>query len=327
MHYLAFNKAWFEKHQNKLLWFLKYSFFRKILQIQTDKPIVKIEPNAYTVYLGKDEVYHFQTDFRTHWKYSKRLYYAFKPLWWTMHIWDLFADVYVPKLSFGFDTLTAYPDPHPETTTVDGIVYRDVVNESWATIRGATGNGFTDDSTTHNACRIQSGTSSFNNITRYICLFDTSTLTSNASITAATLSLRGSSKFNDWSISDWTLNIFTSNPASNTGLSNSDFTTLGTTPQCDTAITYSSWLTSGYNDFSLNSTGLGNISKTGVSKFGTRESTYDAPNSTPTHASSKTAEFGLRSADYTGTSDDPKLVVTYTLASPIRLLTLLGVGK
>lgn len=52
-----------------------------------------------------------QWDFRTHDKFSKRLYYAFYPLWWTLHQWDtLFANNFAPQLNFGFDTLTAYPD-------------------------------------------------------------------------------------------------------------------------------------------------------------------------------------------------------------------------
>src|SRR5258708_5424922 len=112
MHYLAFDKLWFKKHQNILLWLLKFQIFRHILRIDTDKPVVKIEPHAFTVYLGKKgNKLQFQTDFRTHWKYSKRLYYAFKPLWWTIHFWDwLIADRFIPQWSYGFSTLTAFPD-------------------------------------------------------------------------------------------------------------------------------------------------------------------------------------------------------------------------
>jgi hypothetical protein len=48
------------------------------------------------------------TDFRTHNKFSKRLFYAFYPVWWLAHQWDtLFANQWQPAWNLGFDTLTA----------------------------------------------------------------------------------------------------------------------------------------------------------------------------------------------------------------------------
>lgn len=318
MYYLAFNKAWFEKHQNKLLWLLKFRLFRKILRIECNDRIVEITPNSYTTHVSGVT---FKTDFRTHDKYSKRLYYAFSPLWWAMHIWDIFADKAIPKLSFGFDTLTAYPDPDPETTTVDGQVQR-VGNEAFGTIRSGVGTSASP-SGASTFLQLTAGTTASNYILlrRWIGLFDTSTLTASATISAAALSLEGFGKANTYS-TEPDLDIVSSNPASNTNLVSGDYNTLGTTPYA--SISYASFSTTGYNDFTLDASGIATISKTGVSKFGATFS-WDTDNSAPTWGNSKDIELDIRNADTAATTSDPKLVVTYTLGG-VRLLSLLGVG-
>ncbi len=323
MHYLAFNKEWFSKHQKTLLWFLNFPLTKRwarlVLRIRScdvgyQKQIVQLLPDSYTVVnrvLGSRV--ELTTDFRTHGKYAKRLYHAFKPVWWAMHVWDWFADVFASRLSFGFDTLTAYPDPNPETTTVDGFVFRQGVNETWSTIRAGAGNandstgsdmfvGFDNSGTTNQYAAIY----------RIITLFDTSSLTGVASISNAVLSLYGETK-TDGSGNAPDYNIYTSTPASNTDLINSDYGQIGTTAQA-TAITYSSISTSGYNDFTLNATGIGNISKTSVSKFACRDTTYDAVGASPTWGSAfNSTSILFFAADRTGTSQDPKLVITYTV--------------
>ena len=127
-----FGKNWFKKHQRLLLWLLnkplvKY-WFRWVLRIHKDlkreERIVGISPNHYDVLVKqtKKRVW-LRSDFRTHNKFTKRIFYAFYPIWWLCHQWDiLFANRFVPQLNFGFDTLTVYPDADPETYTVDGFV-------------------------------------------------------------------------------------------------------------------------------------------------------------------------------------------------------------
>src|SRR3989344_4566684 len=90
-----------------------------------------------------------------------------------------------------------------------------------------------------------------------------------------------------------------------------DYTTLGTTALA-TAISYTNWSISDYNDFTLNSSGLAQISKTGISKFGMREASYDVANTQPTWGSGQEFSVSGRFADKAGTSEDPKLVVTHS---------------
>jgi hypothetical protein len=107
-------------------------------------------------------------------------------------------------------------------------------------------------------------------------------------------------------------------------LSTADFDTLGTTAFCDTAITYSSWSTVAYNDFSLNSSGLSNISKTGISKFGGRF-VADASGEAPTWSTEGTTSILAYMADYG--SNKPKLVVEHASAGPAGLKNYNGVLK
>ena len=141
----AFGKQWFAKHQSKILWCLNAPVIgmlaRWILRIHRDCPtaeIIDIKPHRYTIRGEKEDEY--TTDFRTHWKFAKRIYFAFRPLWWALHTWDeIFADKYVPRLSFGFDSLTSYPDAGTGLTTCDGMVGRTGVSEDFDTIRTSAG--------------------------------------------------------------------------------------------------------------------------------------------------------------------------------------------
>lgn len=315
--YNYFDKEWFKKHQSKLLWLLRFSLFRRILRIETDKPIIKIEPNSYTVFLEDNgETWKVQTDFRTHWKYSKRLYYAFKPLWYAFHVWDMIINPLVPQWNLGFDTLTKYPDPDPETSTVDGTVwqvYSPTLGVSWSTLRSDSGNGFTDNASSEDAFLIiaDATTNTWRYIRRSIFLFDTSSLGSSVTVDSAVLSLKGNGTKTDGLAITPNCNIYSANPASNTALANSDYSTLGTTAYA-TAVAYSSLSTSAYTDFTFNATGIANVSKTGVSKFGARNGNYDADNVEPTWSSGASSRWTVIQADWAGTASDPKLVVTYS---------------
>ena len=280
--------------------------------------ISSIGPNFFTVPLGftqRGEA-RFRTDFRSHAKFSKRLYYAFRPLWWTLHTWDwCVADRWVPELSFGFSTLTKYPDADPETNTVDGYVYQGYSTGSgvsWATIIAAAGNNVTDTVANDDVIWLWADTSSGNwqACLRAIYLFDTQTLTSSAVISAAVISLYGTGKSDGLAVTP-DIDIYTSAPASNTVLAAGDYDSLGSTSQTGSPITYAGWSASAYNDFTFNATGIGNISKTGISKFGTRNANYDVAGSPPTWSSNSSWLSGYF-ADQTGTANDPKLVVTYT---------------
>lgn len=225
-------------------------------------------------------------------------------------------------------TLTVYPEPG---VTVDGSVrHGGIGNQTWAEVQGSAGTSANDSDTTGDAFFIQSdtGTNKWQQLWRAIFLFDTSALTAGAIITAATMSLFGTTKSDELAITP-NVNIYSSAPASDSALVAGDFDSLGTTAFCDTAITYASLSTIAYNDFAFNATGLGAISKTGVSKFGSRNANYDVAIVTPTWSSDALSRFTVVMSDTALTTADPKLVVTYTLpvvGGTRQLLTLLGVS-
>ena len=334
-YFCYFNRDWFDKWQWLLLWFLNAPILkywgRFILRIHRDckfnEVIDQIFPNSYRIQVGKNT---YRSDFRTHQKFSKRIYYAFRPLWWTMHAWDwVFADRYFPELSFNYATLTVYPDADPETSTVDGYVSRELVSEIWATIRNGAGNGTYDSVTAGYSYRLEATatTDLWKTIHRGIYLFDTSPIDNSAVISAATLSLFGQSKASgDWTTTETATAIVASNPASNTALVIADFIVLGITLFSDTIITYTNWNITDYNNFTLNAVGISNISLTSISKFGTRDNTYDLPNTDPTWYAFKYQYSAMWNADQIGTSQDPKLVVQYSLPVSVGKPKLGGDG-
>lgn len=206
--------------------------------------------------------------------------------------------------------LTVFPDANPETTSVDGYAQQQTDPSTWATLQGGAGNGASDTVTSDSLCVMASATSNrWRVIKRLIFLFDTSALTGNANIGKAILSLDA---INGGVIDDFTdsVSITTSNPASNTALANGDFDSLGAVKQAPDKL-LSSIVYLEYNDWVLNSTGIGNISKTGVTKFGAR-ATSDNDNSEPTWASGNArTEATFYFADNTGTDRDPKLTILY----------------
>lgn len=206
--------------------------------------------------------------------------------------------------------LTVYPNANPESVSVDGWVARTGTNEAWATLKPGAGNQ-SNDSEVNSYIIIGSAASpNWNDLRRAIFLFDTSSIPDDAIVDSAVLSIYGSGKADDCAISP-EYKIFGSTPASNTALVNADFAQTQNTPLCDTAITYASWNTGGYNAFNLNAAGLAAISKTGISKFSLRESKYDAGSTTPTHpGSAKQTYIYFNTADGT---NKPKLDITYHL--------------
>jgi hypothetical protein len=330
---IVFGTKWFEKHQQKLLWLLNTpiirTWFRWCLRIKEKGKVNRITPNSYSYNVKViDDKIEVITDFRTHDKYSKRLYFAFKPFWYLLHIIDWMAFdryEYFTKLSFGFSTLTVYPDAHPETTSVDGYVgYSTGAGGSWATARGAT-DGTTVDTESNlvlyagGSAELAGSTNDFV-IYRGFTLFDTSALTSGATISAAVISgYSWNKQFGD-NDSQAYINVYATTPASNTNLVTADYDQIGTTA-LSTAIKIEDVDSTGtvYTDFTLNTTGLALVSKTGVTKLGFREG-HDVENEQIANNTSDYVWF--YPSDQTGTTKDPKLVVTYTVAAgPANLKT------
>ena len=223
----------------------------------------------------------------------------------------------IVKGKVGNTTSTFYPDADPETTSMDGDVFRSGTNETWATMRDGAGTG--DDGAIRNPqinARLETGTSGYSTLARSIILFDTSSIPDTDTIDSATMSVYGATdSANNWTI-DFAINIYTSTPASNTAIATADYIQVGTTAQA-TARVFSAFSASAYNDFVLNATGLGNISKTGITKFGMRI-VHDADNTEPTFEASKDCLIKANSADQTGTANDPKLVVVHSAVATHR---------
>lgn len=140
-------------------------------------------------------------------------------------------------------------------------------------------------------------------------LYDTSPLTSGATISSAIISLYKISVSDSNNDGKDYVNIYSSNPASNTDLVGDDFNDVGTTA-------FSSPIDLGsieatYNDFTLNASGLSAISKTGISKFSVREG-HDVENTT-IGGGGQNNNFSFYGSNTAG--KEPKLVVTYTVAA------------
>lgn len=194
--------------------------------------------------------------------------------------------------------LTVYPDPDPESDSIDGHVNNR--NVSWSTCRSAATGFDLLDNHTELFCLAQEvdGDDEYR-ISRVFTTFDTSPLGVGATISAATLSLRGSSEQGTV-----TIHCVESTQASNNALTTADFDQAGTTSFANV----SSWNTSGFNAFVLSAAGRAIISLTGVSKYAFRTD-KDLNDSTP--ALNTTIAGFSRSADFTGTTSDPKLVITF----------------
>jgi hypothetical protein len=315
-----FGKEWFTKHQRVLRWVADTHIGRRFFCIDGDRSglgkyrLESIMPNYITWKNGTGLVY----EFRTHNRFSRRLWYWLNPLWRIFHIWDT---VFYPNLNLGFDSYGPYyPDPDPESTTVDGYIYhQEATGAAFTTIRAASGNHSNSGPSGGEGEAVSIRCYSypyFSWIFRSLFLFNTAALPDAAVISTATFSVcTTTDTSNGFSYSDFSICTVSSNPASNTALTPTDYTTLGTT-EFSNKIGYSSCDTTAYQPFSLNTAGIAAISKTGITKFGLREATYDITGTAPSWEEYKNMKIYCRYADYSGTASDPKLVVE-TATAPV----------
>ncbi len=210
-------------------------------------------------------------------------------------------------------TLTAYPDASAETNTFDGNIHNATQDTSWATLRGVSGTSMVDDNAYCYDSYSSSATSNqWKWISRSELLFDTSPIGSGKYLASAVFSIYGDTYYGANGSSS--LVVVSSNPASNTGVSLADFDNFGTTSFGSLA--HSSFNATGYNDITLNASGLAAIAVSGITKLGTRGN-YDVTGDTPPNWSASTT-YGVRycSSDM-GAGYKPKLVVTYyTIVAP-----------
>ena len=143
--------------------------------------------------------------------------------------------------------------------------------------------------------------------------FDTSSLSDSITISGAVLSLYGNADAVEQNADQADLGLVEGTfDAGNVGLAVADFGAIlaATTLGHDAYFDFHSWNAAGYNDFTLNATGISWISKTGITKFGIRNRA-DITNTAPAGYN-----YIYPYASEKGTGYKPKLVVTYTPVTP-----------
>lgn len=237
----------------------------------------------------------------------------------------------VPLLMNVVDTF--FPDPAPETTSVDGFVGRgNAVNETFSTIRAGAGTNADSASATGRFYRLlgSATTDQYDILDRGIHLFDTSAIPDSNNINTAIFSINVDSKVNNLVLTaaHAAVAVVLSTPASNTDLVAGDYGQTGTVRQVDTDFPFADATAGSYADMTLNATGRSNVSKTGITKLATR-CAVDLDAGTPAWASGASTHIVVVTAEAVGTGTDPKLAVTHTVpsgASGGGMLTLMGVG-
>jgi hypothetical protein len=311
---MIFDRAWFDRHQRSLVAACQVPGLGRELRaaLGFDLPgrVVRILPHAYIVEEGPTRM----AEFRTHPRFARRLHAEYLPIWKLAHWFDQHvANPFIPALNLGFDTLTAYPDANPETTTVDGYVGRIGVNETFATIVAGAGTGGTDDAGTDVFCYLKASatTDQYDQLRRLFFLFDTSTIGAGSTISATTCSLWGIGK--DAGLGQTDLAIVSSNPAANTALADADFSTLGSTSFGSVAFGSFTSNNTAYTDIAMNASGLAAISQTGITKYGARLDWDRSGTFGGVWGAGLTAYYQVDMADNaSGTAKAPKLVVTFS---------------
>lgn len=194
----------------------------------------------------------------------------------------------------------------------DGIATRESQDQTFGNIRAGAGNNARTNNVEESIGLNGSTTSNqFEGLYRMICNFNTAALGAGSTITSATLSLYVIGTNNGLGTTNFTFEIVGATPGATNTIANSDYGQLGSTSFASTA--FGSITTGAFNDFTLNPSGLANISKTGVSSFGLK-SGWDLNNSFDgLWASGGLTRYRVEMAD--NASNLPKLVVNYILGN------------
>ncbi len=218
---------------------------------------------------------------------------------------------------FTDDTSTFYPDPDPETSTFDDTVINSKAGgtnqETWDEWHDATtGTVVPTDEANHLARSGYWGGGYLG--ARGFLLFDTSSIPNDAILNSAKVQVYITYTENsDNDGDDFIVFVSGANPASNTSLSTADFDQCGSVnspTEIGTRFDITSATTSSYND--LHITTLSEINKTGITKLCAREG-HDVLDSRIDGSMDSYNAIYVYFAERTGTSQDPKLVVTYTV--------------
>ena len=313
----VFSREWFGAHQKKLLVLLNHpwtrSWFRRVMKLRTYKPILSIFPDSYCTLEAEDgDIIQVSDHFFSHCPVASQLRNAllFKPVWNVFHFWDwLVADRYrLPKLSFGFSTLTSTPDQSRFATTCDGEVQRASVDESFATICAGAGTVLSDNEASNTiGLQASSTTNQFGMLSRAFFSFQTIlTLPATNTITNVALLLFQAGILGS-NLGSVTFNIVSASPAAPNTIVTTDFTTCGTTifgSYTGTALISENYL------FIFNTNGINALNLSGITSFGGR-TTWDITGTfTGSWALNSLGGYNIYFAD-SGISTAPQLTITY----------------
>lgn len=290
-------KELFYKYQPQLLKLANNSLGRYYLGIshEVKDKIVKLDPNAYTTQVGRRK---FQSTFRCYNLFEKKLGLALK-----------FSDSFLEGIKYYFtpqQMAWVEMNVSPETilsSAGDGNINID--NEAtWAATRDGTTGDTANYTNTTNYLRCFHSTTWY--VSRLFYAFDTSVLPSGFVASAGVMtivvdSIEAGSPSN--------CQIVQTSQASATELAVEDFNNLVFTAGTDASVAVAS--AGNPMVFTLNATGRAWLNST-VTKLGVIDKD-DLANTDPTP--DDTAAFYARTSEYTGTTSDPKLVVTFSLPS------------
>lgn len=341
---IVFSQQWFKKYNKQIVWLAKLPFigewifcFKKYGHYVDRQKICEVTPNSvvedlklqwtkcvkvkgqWVAYDCTNKLHNrlikkeckekllptHKQHFFVRNEYALRLQKVFYPIWITFHTWDNLTRP-IPQLNLGFDTLTVYPDAGTGGTTCDANMVRSTTSETQAVIVAGAGTGV-DNTNIYNGLYFEASTTTnqYDYVRRNIETFDTSELTSGAIISSVVWS--GYFKFKGNDLGSSRVYLVASTPASNNVCVAADYSQLGTTSFG--YLEYTGITLDAYNDITLNASGIANVSKTGISKFGVRFG-FDGMGETPTWSSAANSQVGWYSGD--NATNKPKLVITYT---------------
>ena len=324
---------WFKAFQPLLLRVINTGYGRQLMGINPVlPPIQHITKNAIHYYLGERQ-WQSQIHIGAKWanviryrwpefkRYARFFYYM--PHFFTLLNINGLA---VPAHA----TSTFYPDPDTESSSVDGAVMRVDRSSSpasvWSTDRNHSTGTSSTDSWENMKYMLQNqrdaggtGSAGFTTVWEFIrnwFVFDTSSITDTHVVSATVLTLTGA----DYTAHDETnadLTFSGGTLESNTAVGTGDYdgyAALNSPTEFSSRFDVGSWSQTGANDITFNADGRAAVSLDGVTTILQRIS-HDVDNDEPDWEDSWTRIYS-RAAEQSGTSEDPKLVVTHALPPP-----------
>lgn len=310
--------VWFKLYQPILVRMANTTYGRELLCIDKSLPkIVEVLPHTLKCVKSTEQKYGlcrttYVRDFRTHAKWAN----VIRSRWSEFNSYARYflnepvvaSPLVRTARALVAATATFYPDPHPETNTVDGWVELGSGDGSFADLR--TGEA-TDVSDTDEVSRLAlftgATTDIWSTLSRLIFGYNTAAIDDSETPTSAIVSLSVQAHSDVFGES---IGLTSATPASNTAviLADFDISNFGSTNLC-TPVDFDALTDEQYNDFTLNASGLAHISKTGVTNFAARL-TSDISGVAPDWVEDNGSQADIYMADTATTDQDPKLVVT-----------------